>query len=145
MEFITATALAHPNIAFIKYWGNLDESLHLPANGSISMCLDGLVTRTTVALDPSLEQDRLTLDGQSCREMRSRGCQHSWIMCAGWQEITPMRKSPVRTTSRQGLADVIYGSFCSPGGYYISGHCLLSGNQRHEVPIRSRYSADWPK
>lgn len=60
-----ATALAHPNIAFIKYWGNLDESLHLPANGSISMCLDGLTTQTSVSFDPSLAQDHLTLDGQT--------------------------------------------------------------------------------
>ena len=60
-----ATAFAHPNIAFIKYWGNLDENLHLPANGSISMCLDGLTTRTSVIFDPNLAQDHLTLDGQS--------------------------------------------------------------------------------
>jgi diphosphomevalonate decarboxylase len=43
-----ATAVAHPNIAFIKYWGNRDERLRLPANGSLSMNLDGLETRTSV-------------------------------------------------------------------------------------------------
>ena len=63
MEFIPLTALAHPNIAFIKYWGNLEESLHIPANGSISMCLDGLNTETSVIFDPDLVQDQLTLDG----------------------------------------------------------------------------------
>lgn len=42
----TATAQAHPNIAFIKYWGNRDERLRLPSNGSISMNLAGLETRT---------------------------------------------------------------------------------------------------
>ena len=43
-------AIAHPNIAFIKYWGNRDEHLRLrlPANGSISMNLAGLETRTSV-------------------------------------------------------------------------------------------------
>ena len=45
----SATAQAHPNIAFIKYWGNRDDALRLPANGSISMNLDGLYTRTTVS------------------------------------------------------------------------------------------------
>ncbi len=39
MTFATATAVAHPNIAFIKYWGNRDDSLRLPQNGSISMNL----------------------------------------------------------------------------------------------------------
>ena len=43
-----ATATAHPNIALIKYWGNRDESLRLPANGSISMNLEGLETHTKV-------------------------------------------------------------------------------------------------
>jgi diphosphomevalonate decarboxylase len=45
----TATALANPNIAFIKYWGNRDQELRLPVSGSISMNLDGLFTRTTVS------------------------------------------------------------------------------------------------
>lgn len=62
MKVIT---LAHPNIAFIKYWGNLDENLHIPANGSISMCLEELTTRTTVTFYPNLSQDLLTLDGQT--------------------------------------------------------------------------------
>ncbi len=59
-----AAALAHPNIAFIKYWGNRDPLLRLPSNGSISMNLDGLTTRTTVSFDPQLSADRLTLNGQ---------------------------------------------------------------------------------
>lgn len=59
-----AVAIAHPNIAFIKYWGNRDHALRLPANGSISMNLDGLFTRTRVTFDPDLERDTLQLDGQ---------------------------------------------------------------------------------
>jgi diphosphomevalonate decarboxylase len=62
-----AIALAHPNIALIKYWGNRDEALRLPANGSISINLDGLFTRTQVSFDPSLKQDSLELDGQRVR------------------------------------------------------------------------------
>lgn len=60
-----ATALAHPNIAFIKYWGNRNDALRLPANGSISMNLAGLETRTTVAWDErrGLHSDTLTLNG----------------------------------------------------------------------------------
>lgn len=58
-----ATARAHPNIAFIKYWGNSDDDLRLPLNPSISMNLDGLFTETTVIWDDNLEQDTLKLNG----------------------------------------------------------------------------------
>jgi mevalonate pyrophosphate decarboxylase len=40
-----ATAQAAPNIAFMKYWANRDNTLRLPMNGSISMNLDGLYAR----------------------------------------------------------------------------------------------------
>ncbi len=59
----TATAQASPNIAFIKYWGNRDQALRIPANGSISMNLDGLTTRTTVSFQPSLAFDELIING----------------------------------------------------------------------------------
>ncbi len=57
----TVTSIAHPNIAFIKYWGNRDNTLRLPVNGSISMNLDGLFTRTTVTFNSS-KQDSLTIN-----------------------------------------------------------------------------------
>jgi diphosphomevalonate decarboxylase len=61
----TATAQAFANIAFIKYWGNRDQRLRLPANGSISMNLGGLYARTTVTFDPALCCDDLfTLNGR---------------------------------------------------------------------------------
>ena len=59
----TATALAHSNIAFIKYWGDQDPCLRLPANSSLSMNLDGLFTRTQVTFDPALPGDTLTING----------------------------------------------------------------------------------
>ena len=58
----TATAQSHPNIAFIKYWGNRDQALRLPSNGSISMNLDGLCARTTVVYDPALAADILIIN-----------------------------------------------------------------------------------
>jgi diphosphomevalonate decarboxylase len=63
MQTGKATALANANIAFVKYWGNIDEALRLPANGSISMNLGGLSTRTTVEFKPDLESDRAVVDG----------------------------------------------------------------------------------
>lgn len=59
----TATAIAHPNIAFIKYWGNRNHELRLPSNSSISMNLDGLQTRTQVIFDAQLSADALELNG----------------------------------------------------------------------------------
>ncbi len=57
----TASAQSHPNIAFIKYWGNRDNHLRHPVNGSISMNLDGLFTRTAVTFNSS-KQDSLTIN-----------------------------------------------------------------------------------
>lgn len=64
----SCTAIAHPNIALIKYWGVLDGAPNLAANGSISMTLDGLRTETTVELSRSLENDRFTLNGRPANE-----------------------------------------------------------------------------
>ena len=60
-----ATALAHPNIAFIKYWGNVDNDLRLPATPSLSMNLAGLYTTTTVTFDKTLAMDELVINDQS--------------------------------------------------------------------------------
>ena len=60
-----ATARAHPNIAFIKYWGNRDHTLRLPANSSLSMNLDGLFTDTSLRFDPDLNEDQFILNNQT--------------------------------------------------------------------------------
>ena len=62
MSSRTATAISYPNIAFIKYWGNRDSHLRIPSNGSISMNLEGLVTRTQVTFDPALKKDKLIIN-----------------------------------------------------------------------------------
>ena len=59
-----ATATAFSNIAFIKYWGNRDEALRLPENGSISMNLAGLETRTSVTFIESNQANSLTINGK---------------------------------------------------------------------------------
>jgi diphosphomevalonate decarboxylase len=64
MKPSSATAQANPNIAFIKYWGNRDNTLRLPVNGSISMNLDGLFTRTTVTFSASLPTDSLLINSK---------------------------------------------------------------------------------
>lgn len=57
-----ATAVAHPNIALIKYWGKRDVALNLPAVPSLSLTVDGFHTRTTVAW--GAPADRVQLDGR---------------------------------------------------------------------------------
>jgi diphosphomevalonate decarboxylase len=63
----TATAVAHPNIALVKYWGKADASLALPATGSVSMGLDVFPTTTTVTVDDGVAgqeaRDTFTLNG----------------------------------------------------------------------------------
>jgi diphosphomevalonate decarboxylase len=65
-----ATAVASPNIALIKYWGNRDQALRLPSNPSLSMNMASLTTTTTVEFDPALKQDVLILGG---REISGQG------------------------------------------------------------------------
>jgi diphosphomevalonate decarboxylase len=62
------TAKAHPNIAFVKYWGNRDDALRVPANGSISMNLDGLETVTTVQFEEGFQTDLVTINGKIAGE-----------------------------------------------------------------------------
>ncbi len=64
MPIFSATATANPNIAFIKYWGNSNTALRLPANGSISMNLAALETRTRVTFDSSIPKDMFDLNGK---------------------------------------------------------------------------------
>ena len=59
---VKATASANANIAFVKYWGDADPALHLPANPSISMNLDALSTITTVAFLDGTGADRVIVD-----------------------------------------------------------------------------------
>lgn len=57
------TAIAHANIALIKYWGKRNVSTNLPAVGSISLTLDALKTETTVKFDEDIESDYFKLNG----------------------------------------------------------------------------------
>jgi len=67
-----ATAVAHPNIALVKYWGKADADHNIPAVGSLSITLDGLSTMTTVHFDAGLEADEFTLGGRENPEMAAR-------------------------------------------------------------------------
>ena len=61
-------AQAHPNIAFIKYWGNTDHILRIPQNGSISMNLGALWTKTCVEFNPSYTKDELYINHKKAKD-----------------------------------------------------------------------------
>jgi diphosphomevalonate decarboxylase len=60
------TAVASPNIAFIKYWGKRGNLAKTPMNDSISMTLDSdiLRTETTLMLSEKLPRDVFVLNGK---------------------------------------------------------------------------------
>ena len=61
-----ATAIANPNIALIKYWGNKNEKLILPLEGSISFTLDEqLATKCTVEFSDKYKKDELWINGKN--------------------------------------------------------------------------------
>jgi diphosphomevalonate decarboxylase len=67
-----ARAIAHPNIALVKYWGKRDAVRNLPAVGSVSITLDGMSTTTEVRFDPGFDADSFSLDGSSPPAMLRR-------------------------------------------------------------------------
>ena len=66
-----AKAIAPANIAFIKYWGKINEKLRLPANPSISMNLSECLTTTTVEFDKNLLKDEFILNGKVVADKES--------------------------------------------------------------------------
>ncbi|MEO0563300.1 MAG: diphosphomevalonate decarboxylase [Chloroflexota bacterium] len=59
-----STAIAHPNLAFVKYWGKVDFDMNLPTNGSISMNLSAAETKTSVWFDGRLKDDTVIVSGE---------------------------------------------------------------------------------
>lgn len=57
-----ATAIAHSNIALVKYWGKRDEKLILPQNSSISMTLDELFTTTTAEYSEEYKRNHILIN-----------------------------------------------------------------------------------
>jgi len=61
-----ATALAHPNIALVKYWGKRDEALILPHQSSLSLTLSPLSVTTTVEFGVG-GSDHVELNGYTAK------------------------------------------------------------------------------
>lgn len=55
------TAVAHPNIALVKYWGKVPDADNIPASPSLSITLDTLRTHTRIETSAA---DRIILNGK---------------------------------------------------------------------------------
>lgn len=69
------TAVAHPNIALLKYWGKQDGPGNLPATPSLSITLDALATTTTV---DDADADVLRLNGRPVRDAKIERTLADW-------------------------------------------------------------------
>ena len=67
-----AVAVAHPNVALIKYWGKRARTGNLPATGSLSLVLGGLATETRVQFDSGRRGDHVLLDGREDADTSAR-------------------------------------------------------------------------
>ena len=61
------TAIAHPNIALVKYWGKQNHILNYPASRSLSITLDSLITKTKVSAST---ETRLLLNGKRNEDLK---------------------------------------------------------------------------
>jgi diphosphomevalonate decarboxylase len=59
---VFASAIAHPNVALVKYWGKVDWKRNIPAVGSISVTLANLTTHSAVQFQNGLTQDRVFIN-----------------------------------------------------------------------------------
>lgn len=65
-----AVAVAHPNIALVKYWGKRPGRGNVPATPSLSITLDGLTTRTRV---DAATEDSLEINGERRQDAKVAG------------------------------------------------------------------------
>src|SRR5436190_8434941 len=72
LSLMKATCIAQSNLALIKYWGNRDDALRLPATNSISFNLDGARTTTSVEFAEGAHQVRAERSGGARANLRVR-------------------------------------------------------------------------
>lgn len=69
----SASAVAHPNIALIKYWGKAsDPRMNEPAVSSLSITLDSLTSSTRLTFSEELAVDQFLLNGVEDEQKRPR-------------------------------------------------------------------------
>ena len=68
---MSVTAVAHPNIALIKYWGKQALPGNVPATPSVSITLDTLTSTTTVRRS---DHDQIFLNGEATEDAKISAC-----------------------------------------------------------------------
>lgn len=63
MSTTAVSAVSAPNIALIKYWGNRNNELRLPAADSLSMCLSNPTVEVTVERSSHLTVHSFDMEG----------------------------------------------------------------------------------
>ena len=79
-EIFKSTALAHSNLAFIKYWGKKNEILKLPANSSLSVNLSNLYTITTVEFSEKFLTDEIKINQEENQKESLRVVKHLYLI-----------------------------------------------------------------
>ena len=118
-----ASAIAHPNVALIKYWGKSDAVRNLPAVGSLSVTMGALSTETTVEFDAALKHDVVVLNGreQPLEQGRLTACMDALRVLAGCDEsvlVTSVNDFPTGAglaSSASGYAALVTASAAALG------------------------------
>lgn len=107
--YSSATAVAHANIALIKYWGKRDVAANLPAVGSISLTLDALKTETSIHFDETLQNDFFELNGQTASGRPMQRISHFLDIACGRERPKGSIKSKNNFATSAGLASSASG------------------------------------
>jgi len=119
------TAVAHPNIALVKYWGKADRTRNIPAVPSLSITLGGLRTTTTVLISPD-GKDRFFLDGHEENSEKVFFCLQSMRKLSGHNLPLHVRSSNDFPTaaglasSASGFAALVRAADALMGGKFSS-------------------------
>tara|TARA_R100000908_G_scaffold59748_1_gene36511 strand:+ start:113645 stop:114682 length:1038 start_codon:yes stop_codon:yes gene_type:complete len=82
----SVTAVAHSNIALVKYWGKRAVQNNLPAVGSISLTLDALYSKTNLELKDRLDQDIFVLNEKEVEGKQLRRISDFLDLAAGTKD-----------------------------------------------------------
>ena len=133
---MSTTAVAHPNIALIKYWGKQPGPNNIPATPSLSITLDTLSSTTEVS---DADQDSIILDGEAVADAKIGSC---LVMMRRDYEIGPLAiESENNFPTAAGLASSASGFAALVTA--IDAHCMLemTDQQRSEYSRRASGSA----